>query len=501
MVALLRLHVLALFVGNALSLNHGNFIGRTNTTDGPSSRIDDWDLIHAFFDQLTPPPTNSPSATPTKTPTITPTRSPNSPTRKPVRAGRFPTTPEPSASRPGRVQGRRNPPTFRPVNSNSPSYSPSHDPTRRPTAAPSVYVPPGVETRIATYEAEWGVDINRCEHVNPNVFFQCYEGGYIGIKKEKNSKCTRVASDRLECTQKNINSDSSISFTCSGIRKVHLMATATVGPSVTDCKDDGNAVKYLTLGRECTGFVDRNPECNGGLPWEQDDVSYCASPVVCSDQEICYDLKLESLTMSNTNKDIRCSQVDPNQDLSKNPFHESYLSSVYVIDWRISGQKRGCLWKSSPLLITCEDGGYLTFEEDYPFCSLAPDGYSGLCQSFAPYSSESEESISLAVKCTGQSESQLQLHVESPSQDFDTECVFQGTIIQSIMISRRCGEKLVNDPSFCSADEQVFTQDENRTHCFVGNECFAYDGCSRLPLPKLSAETGLGHTEQCTIVA
>jgi len=364
-----------------------------------------------------------------------------------------------------------------------------------------------VETRIASYKAEWGSEVNNCQHIFPNVFFKCHDGGVIGIKDSKNAKCTRDGNDRVQCTQDDINTDSSIGFTCSGITKGHLMSTVTVGPNVAvDCKRGGNVIKYLTLNRECTDFVDTNPDCNGGVPWKQGDTSYCASPAICSGQNSCSELELEPLAMSNTNTYFQCSRVDPDQDLQFHSFVESYLSSLTFIDWRVSGQKRGCLFNSSPLLIRCEGGGRLEFEEDYPFCSLIPEDNMAQCQSFAPYSVEKEESIGLSVRCIGMSESQLKLSVEIPSKTMDVECKSEGTIIQSVMLSRGCGElgtdvfTLVNHPSFCDAEEQVFSVDDTHAHCFVGNTCLSDAGCTNMQVPRLTADTGSGYIGQCTYV-
>jgi hypothetical protein len=485
---LLRVHVLSLLVGSVLSLNHGNFIGGGNG-DGVAPEFPAWDDYYHYF----PVPTTPSPVTPTKSPTNEPTPSPViTPTRPPVPAGRFPT---PVAK-----------PTFHPINEHTPYDSQHQPPTYRHPVAPPQHK---AETRIASYSAEWGSDVNYCDHVIPNVFFKCHEGGVIGIKEKTNAKCTKVGNDRVQCTQEDVDIDSTIEFTCSGVEQVHLMATATVGPNlVTNCAKDGNVVKYVTLSRDCTDFIDTNPACDGGIPIKQGDISYCVSPALCTGQYTCSEIKLGPLAMSNTNKNSKCSRVDPDQDLQYHSYHESYLSSLTVIDWRISGQKRGCLWKSAPLLIRCEGGGKLEFEEYYPFCAMLNEGPDvfAQCQSFAPYSSESEESINLSVTCTGNSESQLNLSVEIPSQDLDAQCDSEGTIIQSVMLSRGCGEigtdgfTLVNHPSFCDAEDQVFAVDDDHAHCFVGNTCLSNDGCASMQLPRLSADTESGPIGKCTYV-
>lgn len=506
MTVLLRLHVLSLLVGSVVSLNHGNFIGGGNfdiRTDADT--IGDYYEFFTPLPPVPPPPTESPTpapVAPTKKPTKSPTKAPVVvPTRKPIPAGRWPSPVAPVPK----------PPVKKPHGAPVPAGRWPHKPApnKPPTYAPHPKEPK-LETRISTYNAEWGYDVNDCEYVAPNVFFTCHEGGYIGTKSSTNANCTRVASDRLQCTQLQKSTDSSIEYTCSGIRKAHLMSTATVGPNfASDCKKDGNILKYLTLSRECDTFTNIDPTCNGGMPWKQEDgTSYCTSPAVCRGYDTCSELKLEPLAMSNTNTDLRCSRVDPHQDLQFNPFVESFLSSVSVINWRVSGQQRGCLWKSAPLVVQCEDGGKLEFEKDYSFCSVKVEGKEtfGECESFAPFSTESEESTELYVRCTGKSESQLEVLVEIQSQDLPVECLNQGTIIQSVMLSRGCGEvgtdgfTLVNHPSFCDAEDQVFTLDDNESHCFVGNTC-PYDyGCTTLHMPQLNAGTGAGPTEQCTSV-
>jgi len=361
-----------------------------------------------------------------------------------------------------------------------------------------------VQTRIANYEGEWGVDVNNCQQNSPNVFFSCHEGGVIRLKHSENAECSQVGNDRIKCKQNDIYANSSAQFSCSGIRKAHLMATVTAGQNIiSDCRRDGNAVKYLTLGRVCSDVVETDPACNGGLPWKQGDTSYCASPVTCQGHDFCSDMMLEPLAMSNTNADLRCSRVDSDQDLQFYSFNESYISSLSTIDWRISGEKRGCSWNSPSLQIRCDNGGKLQFEENYSFCSIAPEDNMGLCTSFAPYSIESEESISLMVRCIGQNENQLNLSIEIPSKTMDVDCVFEGTIIESVMLARGCGEmgtdgfSFVNHPSFCVDENQVFTTDDYHTYCFVGNKCLSDDGCRNMQLPHLSANNGIGPIGDC----
>lgn len=495
---LLRAYILSLFVGNALSLNHESFLGDGAVGDDP---LDPQSFVE-FFNQFAPlppvppPPTMRPTpapVAPTRSPIKRPTQKPViTPTRPPIPAGRFPTPVVP--------------PTRKPVRAPIPRG-------QRPTPNNKYPIPtqtkpkPQVVTRIADYDVEWGSDVNNCQLVPPNIFLNCQEGGVLIMRKSENAECIQLADDRVKCTQHEILADSSVEFTCSGIRKAHLMATATVGPNLAkDCEKDGIALKYLTLSRECSDGFDTDPTCNGGLPWKQGDTSYCASPATCNGQTTCSELKLDPLAMSNTNDELRCSRLDPDQDLQFHFFDESYISSISTIDWKISGEKRGCSWNATPLQIRCEDGGLLKFEENYPFCSINPVNNIGLCSSFAPYSVESEETISLAVRCIGQSESQLDLTLDVPPINNDVECIPHGTIIESVMLSRGCGEigtdefKLVNNPSFCDDENQVFITDDNRAYCFVGNTCLSDSGCKNIQIPHLSANNGVGPNGDCIYI-
>jgi hypothetical protein len=356
---------------------------------------------------------------------------------------------------------------------------------------------------VTFYNAEWGSEVNECFHEFPNVYFHCHEGGVLKIKDSKNAKCSVIADDRAKCTQEDADVDASIEFSCSGIKKAHLMSTATVGPDlVTNCANMGKLVNYLTLDRQCDGFSDVTTTCNdGAMPWEQDGVFYCASPTVCQ-SERCNGIKLGPIFMTNMNDDLKCSRVDGLQDLQSYTFDSSLLSSKSIIDWRISGQQRGCLWESPALLIKCENGGKLEFAEEYDFCSIDPEDHTGTCESFAPFSAETEETIELSVICTGKLENQLNLKAEIKFENVNVECQSNGTIIQSVMLSRECGENgLVNHPSFCGEKDQVFTVDDEHSHCFVGNTCLTDSGCGFLELPHLIARTASLPIGQCTFVA
>lgn len=495
MIFLFRVNVLSLLVGSVLSLNHGNFIGDGNGDAGTSDILsaEEFFRFNAALYPVSPPP----SQRPTPSPTVF------SPTSPPIPAGRFPSPVSKPTLEPGTapVSGGRWSPTSNNIQRSPPTFARNPGSNKGP---PVTAAQQKVETRIASYKAEWGSDVQNCQDASPSVFFNCHDGGKIGLKSSENAKCTRVRDDRVQCAQNQIDSDSLIEFTCSGIRKNHLMSTAMTSSNlVTNCKKDGNIVEYLTMSRKCTEFEDTTPKCNRGITWNQGDVAYCASPKMCSGQTYCSELNLEPLAMSNTNIDLRCSRVDPDQDLQFRSFDKSYLSSISSIDWRISGKKRGCSWDPSPLLLRCEDGGRLEFEEDYKFCSIEDN--TGQCKSIAP--EESERTISLSVKCIGESESQLTLSVEMPpTNNKNTECVFEGTIIQSVMLSRKCREpgsaefNLVNNMSFCDDEEQIYEVDDNQTHCFVGSTCSSDDGCGNMQLPHLVANTGSGSMEHCTYI-
>ena len=478
----LRVTVLLLLIGNAVSWS--NFFGGGNY-DVETSDPEIVDNYADFFSNVppnllglptekpTPVPTPEPTPyptlepTPTPEPTPKPTKAPTGPTPKPIKAGRFPT------------------------------------PQMPPTPPPTEGFP--VDTRTTLYSAEWGADTNNCsgEDALPNVFFYCHEGGLINLVGFTAAICTKVGFDRIQCTQETPDVDATISFQCSGIRNTHLMATAEVGPNVVShCEPHGNHVKFLNLSRHCDNHVDVNRHCNGGMPYEQDGMYYCVAPVMCTDDYSCPELKLHPLAMTNTNKDMSCSYPASFQLTMEHEFRQSYLTSYTDIDWRISGHLRGCSWTSPPLLIKCENGGHLEFEEDYPFCKMLP-GNIAECESFAPESPLSEESVQLSVQCAGVSESQLILSVESLSETVDAECGPGGSIIQSVMLQRKCGGPgvppfFINHPTFCDAEEQVFSVDDKHSHCFVGNTCSYPQGCSAMSIPTLSADTGSGPYGFCT---
>eukprot|EP00536_Pseudo-nitzschia_multiseries_P001204 jgi/Psemu1/282862/fgenesh1_pg.15_\ len=528
--ALLRICAVSLLIESTVSLNHANFIGDgNNNAEALEDRIDNasspnfMEMPEGLFEffaplpPLPPPPTYKPS----KKPTPPPVPTPNSP---PIPAGRFssPVAKPAPALNPEEAGQPRHPPTFVPIpvpvgrfppqtigSPTPPVSSSNHD--QPPTfvaprhSPPPIHIEPDIESRVASYTAEWGNSLDKCQYVVPTVILTCMNGGFIEMTEPKNVKCTRVGNDQIECTQRALDSDSSVEFDCSGTRTEHLMSTATVSSSVAkNCLNGGKAVKFLTLSRKCLDHIDVNPTCTGGIPWVQDDATYCASPVVCSQPGTCNDLPLEPITMSNTNTDARCSHSIPSKNMQDHAFHASSLASITQVDWRISGQKRGCLWKSPPLLMRCQDGGKLEFMENYPFCIHVPERNMAQCQSFAPYSPEKEESIEIVVKCTGKSENQLVLSAEIPSEHLEVECDAAGTIIQSIMLSRGCGEygtdrfTLINHPSFCDAEEQIFAADDNHAHCFVGDACIIDEGCNNIHLAPLIASTESDAVEKCT---
>ena len=523
--SILQIVVISLLAEITFSWNHGSFVGEQGKPDNEvTAATSDTDFSvsgHFFYDEnFFASPSNMPSPSPVK-PRTPPTFVPAS-----VPAGRFPHSsptskenhPVPTYNKPVPVPAGRFPnPVDQPVDY---SVSKPRVPEKYPVPVyPDVPVHPvsttevTVDTRIASYTAEWGTDVNNCQHVSPNsASFVCQEGGVINVIEStaKNIICQNMSNDYVQCQQRDIQSDSSIVFTCSGIRKVHLLATANVSPSsALGCKKNGNAVTYMTLSRNCIdglgrAYVDTNPDCGRGIRWVQGDTTFCASPAVCAIEQGCSELEIQMVQISNLNKDIECSHVDPTQDMQFYPFetHTSLISSLNLVDWRISGQARGCLWEPSPLLLRCEGGGNLEFVENYPFCFLIPEDNMGICQSFAPFSSQSEESVGLLVSCSGERDDQLILSVEIPSEPLDVQCQREGQAIQSVMLSRGCGEygtdgfDFINDQSFCDSREQVFKVDEEHSYCFVGDSCGFDDGCSNMQLPALTANTGsstLGH--------
>jgi len=207
--------------------------------------------------------------------------------------------------------------------------------------------------------------------------------------------------------------------------------------------------------------------------------------------------------MSHTLKDLQCSRIDPARDLQDYSFRESRLRSVNQVDWKFSGKGQGCLWENSPMILQCKDGGQLEFLGTYSFCHTVPDDNLAICESYAPFSMEREETKELLVSCTGKNEDQLILSVEIPSENLDVECDPEGTAIQSIMLSRGCGEfgtesfEFINDPRFCDFDDQRFVLDDERSYCFVGDTCEISEGCHNFQLPVVSADTGIDTVGHC----
>jgi hypothetical protein len=153
-------------------------------------------------------------------------------------------------------------------------------------------------------------------------------------------------------------------------------------------------------------------------------------------------------------------------------------------------------------MLMCENGGQLDFLESYSFCQNYPEDNMAMCQSFAPYSTENEETKGLLVSCSGVNEDQLILSVEIPSDYLDVRCAPDGIAIQSVMLSRGCGKfgtdefEFKNDKRFCDSADQVFEVDEQRSYCFVGETCTVPGGCDKLHLPMVSADTAgdtVGH--------
>jgi hypothetical protein len=367
-----------------------------------------------------------------------------------------------------------------------------------------------IDTRTTNYKAEWGAATESCEYFSPNVFFNCHEGGIITVFETVNAICRKLSDDYLQCRQKEMSFDSFVEFTCSGIKHSHLMVTANVGPSPAwNCARDGTAVKYLTISRTCYdnyGYetYDKHPECEEGEPWSQGDVAYCLSAAMCKFKgDYCKKLELGSVTMGHRGKDLQCSRVDPTRDLQNYAFRESHLRSVNQVDWRFSGRGRGCQWEASPLLLRCKNGGQLDLLEPYKFCQSYPEDNMAICHSFAPFTTANEETMGLLASCTGKNEDQLVLSVEIPSEDMDVRCKPDGIAIQSIMLSRGCGNYgtdnfgFKNDPDFCSNPTQLFVVDDDRSYCFAGDTCHHPDGCDNLQLPVVSADTGTDDVGHC----
>lgn len=350
-----------------------------------------------------------------------------------------------------------------------------------------------------------------CEYEDPQVFFNCHEGGLIKLVKAANAVCKNLSDDYLRCGQTHHDDDAYIEFTCTGIKSEHLYVSASVGPSkLTECSNDGSAVILLTLNRYCYGqdgeiYWDGQAQCEDGEPWTRNSIDFCASPAVCTTGvSPCDELDMGSVTIVNVNENIQCSLLDKDHDLQQYEFKTSVLSSLNLVDWRFSGKGRGCLWTPSSLMLRCEGGGTLSFLEDYHFCTIVPEDNIAICDSFAPESTSKEEAIGLMVSCSGKKPYDLFLAVEIPSEVLDVSCDPHGTVIQSIMIARACGEyktpefEFVNEEGFCVDPEQVFVLDDDRSYCYVGDTCTFEEGCYVLQLPSVVATTATHLGGYCT---
>jgi hypothetical protein len=126
-----------------------------------------------------------------------------------------------------------------------------------------------------------------------------------------------------------------------------------------------------------------------------------------------------------------------------------------------------------------------------------------MCQSYAPFSVKKEEIASLLVSCTGKNEDQLILSVEIPSEYLNARCRPDGTAVQSIMLSRGCGKygssdfKFINDKNFCNYPEQIYNVAGGQTYCYAGDTCQNPNGCDKIQIPPISADTALDKVGHC----
>jgi hypothetical protein len=490
------------------TLNHGAFLGGT-TGQQEVTTSDDGQVFSgpffdpSFFTPLPPPPAypSVPVPVPITTtyPKPTPTQSPTDkyavPTPYPIH------TPVPTTA----YIAPTHPPTKTPTT----SYSTTKPTEAQPSSPTSV--PIKILTRTATYTAQWGIDVGGCSYGDNHIFFYCHDGGLIKLVEASNAVCKNLSDDYLSCEQTDLAIDAYIEFTCTGIKSEHTMATASLGPSkATGCSNDGNAVKFVTLNRHCHGedgkiYWEGQVLCDDGELWTRNGIDFCASPAVCTaSSSPCVELEMGSVTIVNVNENLQCSVLEKDLDLQLYEFKTSALASLNLVDWRFSGQGRGCHWTPSSLMLRCEGGGTLEFLEDYPFCTIIPEDNIAICDSFAPFTTANEEAVGLLVSCSGKNEDQLVLAVEIPSEVLEVDCAPSGLVIQSVMLARACGDyetpefEFVNDEGFCHDPEQLFVVDDLRSYCFVGDTCEFEEGCYQLQLPSVTANTGTSLVGDCT---
>ena len=426
-------------------------------------------VVHAVNDVILP------GAAP-KPPTYEPTPSP---TYKPVPPPVYPQPVPPPKPMPV------HPPTIEPISGRGPEITESTDPTH-----------------TARYDALWGASAENCGFFSPNVFLNCEGGGVINVEAAVNAICRRLSDDFIQCRQPDSEQEAFVTFTCSGMAKEQLKAEANIGPSPAwECTSGGAAIKYITLSRYCFAEDGRpftvTGDCVDSDVWVQEnEVESCAVGAMCLEEK-CEKLGLSGVTTTHIDIDDRprCSFINDSMNFNDHVFKPSSLSSLNLVDWRFSGQGRGCMWEPPALSLRCEEGGEIDFLEEYPFCRKVPEDNMAICENFAPFSTNAEEVLGLLVTCTGKNEDQLILTVEVPSSPLDVDCARDGVAMQSISLGRACGEyetdefRFVNDPFFCTNEDQIFQIDSFRSHCFAGDSCSLEGGCDSIQLPTISANT------------
>jgi hypothetical protein len=93
--------------------------------------------------------------------------------------------------------------------------------------------------------------------------------------------------------------------------------------------------------------------------------------------------------------------------------------------------------------------------------------------------------------------------VEIPSEYLNSRCKPDGLAVQSIMLSRGCGAygtsefEFINDEKFCNYPDQVFNVDDGRSYCFAGDTCQHPNGCDKIQIAPISADTGTDAVGHC----
>ena len=394
--------------------------------------------------------------------------------------------------------------------------APSQNPTAAPVSASAI--------RSSSNEFQWGSIADGCDYQTPFAYLSCGGGGWITVMNAENAECEEMSLDYMKCKSLNVGmEDAFVDFKCTGYDPEHLTAYASIfGSEATNCDKvynsvsdgatttttvGGSAVAFGTLGRFCMNdenemeLFSKYP-CMEGMEGEDaDEVTFCASGEVCTEEQTCgdfcngnptCDIALNGIEMRTPDQTWTCSEPDNTIGLPSDwTFVRSRMASFQNVEWTFSDQGFGCSWAVPELTATCQNGGDIRVDEEYPFCTV--NGGSVVCSNPDPFSNENRISIILSIWCVGDSPDQLILAVNSPaSNDPDSSCQTNGMAVQGISISRACGQfgspefQYVLDPAYCDDASQLH---EGTGMCFGGDACPPPNNLCSPVVPSVTAGT------------